>query len=422
VPEKTYGLFAGLDIGTEKIYCTVGGLSYEQKDGGESSWDVSMLGFGQHAAKGTSLQGITNIDFLEDAILNAVYAAEEAAKRNIKEVYVNIPANLVKACTVQTEISISGQTSVQSMHLRKLFSLSKNFQIPDSQHVIHMWPLAYKLDDISNIRDPIGMVGQTLSALCYIVTAPKSYIANITQCVGRCNLDIAGFVSDTYADGLSCLVEDEAELGALLIDIGGRVTQIACFIHGNLVWMSYIPLGGFHITSDLARVLATTIPQAERIKMLYGSLSDSTHDSAEQVSFSQLASKYASTIEYVPRGTVLEIIKARLDDIFDGVVETIGHMPANIDRVALQKVIFTGGACGFHGFAEFAEKKLGVNVRVASQNGILGVERVLNSLTLSTSAGLLHYAANEYMGNSERTDKKPLNFWQKISLWLSEHV
>jgi cell division protein FtsA len=482
-------LLAGLDIGTEKICCAIGGLSYElpgdsavsAADGdpsveydayaeqqvthwvidpslplnsaqaapllfdeysasdssayaplqresiqdtaqtqNSSPWKIELLGFGQHASCGVGPNGITNIDLLEGAVLSAVYAAEETAKKNIKDVYINVPVNLIKTYKVQTSISLSGQNPVQTAHMRKLFSLSKSLQVPPSQHIIHIWPLSYKLDDMDHIADPVGMIGKDLSALCYIVTAPKSYITNVTRCVGKCNLDVAGFVADVYADGLACLADDEAELGATLVNIGGKVTQIACFSHGNLVWMDSAAIGGFHITSDLARILSTTIPQAERMKTLYGGLLESSKKSFEQVPFSQIANKNSPSIEYVPRSLVLDVIKARLDDIFDWIIAVTRKIPANIDKAVLQKVVFTGGSCGFHGLTEFAEQRLGVNVRVSPQNGILGVDRILNSTAISTCSGLLHYAASEYIG--EKNDKKPLNFWQKMSLWLNEHL
>ncbi|MDR0632786.1 MAG: cell division protein FtsA [Holosporales bacterium] len=420
---KTYGLLAGLDIGTEKICCTVGGLEYEfhEKD---SSWEpkFSVLGFGQSASKGVSYQGITNAEALEDTIMHVVYTAEESAQKNIKEVYVNVPTNLIKTHKIQVNLSLSGQTPIQSVHLRKLFSISRRIPEAESQHIVHLWPLSYTLDDIEGIIDPIGLIGKELSAVCYLVTTSKTYATNITNCIGRCNLNVVGFVTDMYADGLACLVDDEADLGATLIDIGGKITQIACFVRGNLVWMDYVPLGGFHITADLARVLATPISQAERMKILYGSLLESNRDSSEQVPFSQLVDKHSPVVEHVPRKIILEIIKARVDDLFDNILASVQKMPPGVDRVVLQKVVFTGGTSCLHGFAEFAEAKLGTNVRVISSHDIIGVGNLLHSPSFSTCAGLLHYAVQDHIGSNRRNDKKPLNFWQKISLWLNDHI
>ena len=422
--QKLYNLFAGLDIGTEKICCAIGGLNYDFDGDKESvpAPKIYMSGFGQRASKGVSQKGITDIEQLEDAILNAVYTAEESAKKNIKEIYVNIPSSLTNTMKIDVSLTLSGQTPVQPMHVRKLFGLSKNFPIAESQHIIHIWPLSYKLDDIDNIKDPIGMIGKELSAECFVVTANKSYVSNITHCISRCNLNVAGFVTDMYANGLSCLIEDEADLGTTIIDIGGKTTQIACFFEGNMVWTYGIPIGGFHITSDLARILSTPLSQAERIKNLYGSLLETNKDSSEHVLITQIANQYGPLVEHVPRKMVLDIIKSRVEDILENIVVAMSKMPNDVDRVVLQKVVFTGGASLLHGFSEIASKQLCTKVRVASQNCIQGVDSILVSPSFSTCAGMLQYAAQDFTNNKNKKDKKPLNFWQKISFWLNEHI
>lgn len=418
---KTYGLFAGLDIGTDKICCAIGQFGYDAVQGEElpsSSPQIYLSGVGQRAAKGVHVHGITDIEACEDAILNAVYAAEEAAGKNIKEVYVSIPTSLLKSQRVQTQLTLSGETPIQSAHLRRLFSLSRNIPVPENQYIIHIWPLSYQLDDISGIQDPVGMIGKELSATCHIITAARSYIQNITQCIGRCNLDIVGFVSDAYAAGLACLINDEAELGVTLIDIGGKSTQIACFHEGNLVWLRSIPLGSFHITSDLARGLGTTILQAERIKALYGSLGGQYVESAEQVAITQVGEQNPR-IEYVSRQLICDIIQARVEEILEAIIRCVEQMPPDVDKVVLQKVILTGGAFHLHGFAELTSKYFNTKVRIGIQNDIKGSDSILQSPSFSTGAGLLHYAAQDYIGGKFLKDQKPLSLKRRLFKWLN---
>lgn len=423
---KIYGIFAGLDIGTEKVSCAIGSLKYDFNNKDENLPKVPHIflsGFGQRASRGINIYGISDLDALEDSILNAVYAAEELAQKNIKEVYVNIPTHLVQTRKIVTKLSLSGQTPIQSFHLRKLFNTSKNIPINDSQYIIHIWPLSYQLDDITNIQDPTGMIGKDLSAICYVVITSKSYIQNITHCIGRCNLDIAGFIVDSYAAGLACLVNDEAELGATLIDIGGKSTQIACFYAGKLIWLESIPIGGFHITSDLARGLSMTLSQAERIKTLYGSLVLDSQNSAEQVPITQMGMQSGPNIEYVSRGIIFEIIKARVDEIFENIISCSKKVPTEVIDVVFQKILLTGGACHLPGLVDLAEEKFNAKVRLAFQAGVEGQDSILKSLTFSTCAGLLCYASQDYTGHPIAAyDKKPLNFWQRLSLWFNEHV
>lgn len=419
---KTYGLFAGLDIGTEKVCCAIGRLGYDtttDNDTTPNTPQIYLAGFGQRAARGIHLRGITDIELLEDSIFNAVYAAEEAAGRNIKEVYVSVPAHFLQTQKIQTHITLSGQTPIQPLHLRKLFSLSHNIPVPDNQYIVHIWPLFYQLDDIEGIQDPIGMVGKELSATCYVVTASRPYIQNLTQCIGHCNLDVAGFVADPYAAGLACLISDEAELGVTLVDVGGLRTQVACFYEGNLVWLGAIPLGSAHITSDLARGLATTASQAERIKTLYGSLGSTYGESAEQVAIPQMSNATEPRVEYVPRQAIEKIIRARADEILDSVITTVSALPTDVNRVVLQKVILTGGAFLLHGFNELAARRFDTRVRIGTQSGILGSESILQSPSISTCAGLLHYASQDYIGNRMQRDQRPLSFWQRVAQWFN---
>lgn len=423
---KTLGSFAGLDIGTEKVSCGLGSVvvgSHDEDGRGETEPKVSLLGFAQRASRGLSLSGISDLEALEGAILDAVNAAEEASQQNISEIYVSVPAYLLRTKETVTEVQLSGQTPIQPVHLRKLFRLSKNIAVDEDQYVIHIWPLSYQLDGLTNIQDPTGMVGKKLSAVCHVVSAPKAYIHNLSTCIGRCHLDIAGFVADPYAAGLACLDSDEAELGATLIDIGGRATQIACFFGGKLVWMTSLPLGGSHITSDLARGLSTTLAQAERIKNLYGTLVVENKISAEQVPVTQVGAKMGPNVTYVARRDISHIIKARVEEIFDGILKRLAKVPSNVPPVVFQKVLLTGGSCQFPGMVDLATQRLKTNVRLATQTEVGGQDRILSSLTFPTCAGLLCCALQDYTGRSLMDrNKKPLTFWQRLVLWLNEHV
>lgn len=418
------GTFAGIDVGTEKVSCALGRIVTPSRGGASAKLSkIELIGFAQRASRGLSLQGISDMEALETAVLDAVNAAEEAAQQNVREVYVSIPAYLLQTRQVVTEVQLSGQTPIQPAHLRKLFSLSKNISVEENQYVIHIWPLSYQLDGVTNIQDPTGMVGKKLSALCHIVCAPKAFIQNLSTCLGRCHLDIAGFVADPYAVGLACLTSDEADLGATLIDLGGKSTQIACFLGGKLMWMASLPIGGYHITSDLARGLSISLAQAERIKNLYGTLVVENKISAEQVPVMPMGSQTGPNVRYVARRDISYIIKARVDEIFDRILQCIRQTPPSLPSVVFQQILLTGGSSQFSGLVDFAAEKLRTTVRLAAQTEVEGQDSILTSLSFSTCAGLLCYAFQDYTGRSLMArDKKPLSFWQRLSLWLNEHV
>src|SRR5262249_21297287 len=157
-----------------------------------------------------------DLEALEDAILNAVHSAEQMAGQTISSVCVNLSALSVRSQTVESHINISNQT-IDDTHVRRLLTFSRSPQIPEDQQIIHALPISYSIDNTHGIHDPRGMVGTQLSVEIHLVTAPKALIRNLQNCIGRCHLDVSGFVVTPYASGLSTLVDDELELGATVI-------------------------------------------------------------------------------------------------------------------------------------------------------------------------------------------------------------
>lgn len=443
---EAYGTFAVLDLGTEKVSCSIGsfqpvspkgdktflplGLSFGRGGGHElphnasSVSSMTLLGFGQRASKGVTPHGICDLEALRDTLLNAISSAEEMAQQNIKEVYVSIPASWVKMQRIVTKLSLPSPSPIQSIHLRKLFYTAQTHTLEGHPCLIHLWPLSYRLDDLEGIHDPTGMIGKTLSATCLVVTASRTTVQNLSHCIGQCALDIAGMVVDPYAAGLACLAPDEAELGATLIDVGGFLTQIACFYEGKVAKLDTVPLGGAHITSDLARGLSTNRAQAERIKVLYGSLAIGRTRSDELVPMTPMGTQIGPNVAYVSRERIEMIMRARVNEILDKVDMALQRMSQEVNPAAFQKILLTGGACQLPGWLEVAQERWPASyVRLAYPGGVNGPENVIRSLGFSTAAGLLCCAAQAYQGHPMTAyDSKPLGFFQRFWLWLSEYL
>lgn len=442
VSSKPYGTFAALDIGTDKVSCSIGGFqtassekvsSFSGEDFSSVLWkgspgmampSITLLGFGQRASKGVTLRGVSDLEALQGALLNAVYTAEEMSQQNIKEVYVNIPASWARTQRIVIRLSLSSPSPIQPVHLRKLFYTARNRTLEGNPYIVHLWPLSYQLDDLEAIQDPIGMIGKDLSVTCLAVTVSRTLIQNLSHCIGQCTLDVAGVAVDPYAAGLACLTQDEAELGATLVDIGGQLTQVACFHGGKLIGLGTAPLAGWHVTSDLARILPTSVAQAERIKTLYGNLESAQVQSAELVPFTPVGIQAGPNVSYVARKKISSIIRARVDEILECVEACLGAMPSEVDRIAFQKILLTGGASQLPGLIEVVQERWpGAKVRLAIQRSVDGRDGVVRSPAFSTAAGLLCCASRDYLGHPlAANDSKPLTFFQRLSLWLSDHM
>ncbi len=420
-PVEKSELFAGLDIGASKICCAIAKINNRPQNlqTAEHHSQLRIVGVGYQISKGIKGGNIVDLEALEDSILNAVHSAEQAASQNINSVYVNLPASSTQSHNIKAEIYLSNN-AVDETHLRRLLSVNRDHSIGANRQVIHVLPLSYSLDAIGGIRDPRGMIGEKLSVNLHVVSAPVSLIRNLTSCIGRCHLDVAGYVVSPYASGLAILVEDELELGVTVIDIGGGNTTIASFSEGNLVHIASIPVGGASITNDIARGLATPLAQAERLKTLYGTLIPSSSDDRENIMITQMGETDKTQTHQIPKGMLTHIIRSRVEEMFELVASTMRNSSA--DPVVYQRIVLTGGTSQLQGIREIATQILGRQVRLGFPHGLTGVGEIINSPLFSTSAGLLQYGLQDYSGNPTiRLTAGKSQVWQRLNMWIKEN-
>ena len=171
----------------------------------------------------------------------------------------------------------------------------------NGRKLIHSIPIAYNVDGNRGVRDPRGMYGHRLGVNMHIVTAASGAVRNLTTCIERCHLDVSGYVVSPYASGLAALVEDEMELGVTIIDMGGGTTTIAVFYEGNAIFTDVVPVGGSHVTSDIARGLSTALGHAERMKTLYGHALATGADERETIDVPRVGEENEAGNHQVPR-------------------------------------------------------------------------------------------------------------------------
>ena len=256
------GMLTALDIGTSKIACLVA----ESGTPGE----VRVLGVGHHASRGVRGGAIVNMDAAEAAILTAVSAAEERVGERLHGVVINVSAGRPNSRNLSVEVEIDGH-EVGDADLRRIYGQGLEHNGHAERELIHCIPVSHHIDGSSGIKDPRGMYGQRLSVDMHLVSAEAAALRNMITCVARCHLDVEDVVVSPYAAGLACLVEDELDLGATVVDMGGGTTNVAVFYGGQVVHAEVVQIGGDHVTRDIARGLTTSLVHAERIKVLYGS-------------------------------------------------------------------------------------------------------------------------------------------------------
>jgi cell division protein FtsA len=411
-------LVAALDVGSSKVCCFV---ARESADG-----HPSVVGIGQQASKGVKNGTIVGLEQAEAAIRTAVHAAEQMAGETIDRVILNLSGGYPVSSSIGVEVSIDGH-EVGETDLQRIFDQSRHTEVLKSQsdsgrQMIHSIPTGYSIDGNRGIRNPLGMYGENLGVSLHIVTAASGAVRNLASCVQRCHLEPVRFVVSPYASGLSCLVEDEMELGVTVIDMGGGTTTIAVFYEGNAIDTDLIPVGGQHVTSDVARGLSTALTHAERIKTLYGHAMSDPSDARDMIDVPQVGEAEEDPGQQIPRSLLIGIIQPRLEETFELVrsrLETSGF-----DKIAGRRVVLTGGACQLPGISDLAGLVLDKQVRIGRPSRVTGLAEATAGPAYSTCSGLLHYALGADQSTlKEFTVKKEEvgGLIGRLESWFHEH-
>lgn len=388
------GLIAALDIGSTKISCLIAEpvpAKHRTPEQGDRC-NLKVLGVGHQLSRGVRAGAIINVDEAERAIRLAVDAAERMAQRTISEVYVNVsggrPQSRLYIGSAVTQDGVGGQVSQRDRDNVLNEALAQ--VDPGRRTILHLAPLQYHLDDARGIKDPTGLFGDTLSLELGVVTVESPHLKNLTLAVERAHLAVAGFVIAPYAAARAVLAEDEKELGVIVVDMGGATTSFAVFHENKLVVADVIPIGGQHITNDIARGLSTTIAHAERMKTLWGSALSSTIDEREMISVPLLGERGVDTVQQVPRSMLTGIISPRLEETFEMLRNKLESSGSAYH--AGRRLVITGGASQLNGVSEVASRWLDRQVRMGSPVHIQGMPEAAHSPGFSVCAGLLNYA------------------------------
>jgi cell division protein FtsA len=373
-------LHAALDIGSSKIGCFIGRAE------GDS---VRVIGVGHQSSRGVRSGAVVDADEAETGIRAAVQQAERMAGEAIASVTVNLSVGQPRSHRIAVEGPLSGR-EVTDRDLRRILSEALNhFHEPD-RVVAHAIPLSWSVDEDRGVRDPRGMFGRTLGVEMHLVTVAAGPLRNLAACIERCRLDIRAVVATPYAAGLAALVEDERNLGALLIDMGGGATSVAAFAEGALAYTDVIPVGGMHVTTDVARGLSTPVASAERIKTMYGSVLESPDDDKELIATPQIGEEAEGGVNHTPRSMLTQIIKPRLEETFEMVRERL--QTAGVDRASGRRCVLVGGASQLPGVRELAARILEKQVRLGRPERTIGLGDAVSGPGFACAAGLLRHA------------------------------
>lgn len=367
-------LVVGLDIGTTKITCIVG----EHTEKG-----LDIVGIGNAPSHGLRKGVVINIESTVESIKKAVHEAEMMAGCHIESAYVGIAGAHISSTNSNGIVAIKNQEISQS-DVARVITAAKAVAIPMDREIIHVIPQEYIIDDQDGIKEPVGMSGVRLEAKVHIVTAAVSSAQNIIKSCNRAGIQVTELVLQSLASSESVLSEDEKELGVMMVDIGGGTTDIAIYSQGALVHTAVLPVGGNHITNDIALGLRTPQNEAEKIKLRYGCAMASMVGESDAIEVPGVGGRKPRT---VLRKLLAEIIEPRVEEMFRLIQREL--QKSGFQDLVASGIVLSGGTCLLDGFVELGEFIIDMPVKRGLPMELGGIKDVVNSPKYATGVGLL---------------------------------
>ncbi|KGE86825.1 cell division protein FtsA [Phaeodactylibacter xiamenensis] len=372
-------IIVALDIGTTKI-CAIAGRRDEHGK-------IEVLGFGKVASEGVLRGVVSNIEKTVKAIAEAVNMAQRTAGQTFKVVHVGIAGQHIKSLQHRGILTRdSDHTEISRRDIDRLISDMFKLVLPPGDKILHVIPQEYTVDNEQGITDPIGMSGIRLEANFHIITGQISASNNIHRCVERTGLKVANMTLEPIASASAVLSEEEKEAGVALVDIGGGTTDITIFQEGIIRHTAVIPFGGNVITKDIKEGCTVMKPQAEKLKVKFGSaLAEEVYDN-RIISIPGLRGQDHKEIS---EKNLARIIQARVEEILDYVIWEIRR--SGFERKLIGGIVLTGGGALLNHIDKLSEYHTGMSTRIGTPVEHLahGYHEHLSSPIYSTGVGLL---------------------------------
>jgi cell division protein FtsA len=371
-------IVVGIDIGTTKVCTLVARV--------EGEHNLRILGVGIEPAQGIRKGTIVDLAAATQSIARSIEKAQRSSGLEITSALVSLAGSHVSSVNSRGVVGISGGVIDQDDVTRAL-EQAQAVAIPHNREVIHVIQRGFVLDGQNGIRTPIGMHGYRLEVEAHIITAAAATVENIRQCVQSCGVEVSQFVLNPLASGEVVLNETERQMGAVVCDIGGGTTDMAIYIDDNVWHTMVLAVGGNHITSDIATLLRLPPSQAEEIKKQHGiAFADEVGDDE----FFTVRGFGDDTPVQINRKELAQIIEARVEEIFTLLLQEIKR--SGYDGLLPAGMVLTGGTSNLPKIRQLASRVLGLPVRIARPENLVGLTDQLQSPAFSTSVGLLHWA------------------------------
>ena len=400
----------GLDLGTSRVAVVIA-------ESDDPAGPISIIGVGESPSDGLRKGVVVNLEKTIASIQAATVAAERMAGQRIESVVVNVGGtNLWSQNSMGVVAVAHPDHEIGEDDVHRVIEASRAVSIASDRQVIHVIPRAYTVDGQDGVRDAVGMTGHRLEVETNIITGAQTAIQNVIKCVHGAGFDVEDVVCAGLAAGEGVLTQQEIELGVCLVEIGAGTTNVVVYNEGSARHVAVLPVGGNHVTSDIAIGLRTTLDEAESLKLNYGHALPEVIDHGEKVEVRQVG---GDRIQALPRRFLAEIIGPRMVEIFQMAREEVRK--TGFDQLLPAGVVVAGGGSRLMGTMDSAQMVFNTSARLGQPIGLAGLADKAHGPSFAVAGGLVKWGARaraDY-GNA----RQPATFgttYQKTVRWLRD--
>ncbi len=327
------------DIGSSKIAIVIGTMD----DTGNYEIKNRFVG----PSEGIKSSLITNLSQAEESIINAILTIEKTCKNFVKQIAISVCSSCAESNYVSAKVRITGQ-NVTKQDVQKLISKALADFSEMGQQVIHFFPIEFTLDGSGGITDPAGLLGKELSCNLHIISIDINILNNLLNCLNKCQIHVKDVVLSVYAAGLGCTTSKERQSGVLVVDFGERVTSFGVLLEEKLIYFGHVPIGSWHITSDIAKAFSISLESSQKLKTLYGS--SVILENSNMINLEEIDKDEFSFNQVMSMSDLSGVIYPRVEEIFTLLKDEYSKL--NVDDLIAQNMIITGQGSLLNNLAE----------------------------------------------------------------------
>lgn len=364
-------VYAVLDIGETNAKLVLGTIFSEK---------LNICGAFSEPTKGIEGGDISSKSDLQATVSSLL---SKAAKEGfeISELVLILPNSNLNVYRKKASYQVQSPNNVvSSKDIELLKRACTRYKIPDNEMVVAVHPIKYLLDDNStNKEEPVGMKGYTVSLDAFVVTLPTGIARGYVDALQDMGIEVVDAVIAPLANASLLLRNQEFKTGAVIIDVGGKRTNVSLFYDGLFCANRSGSLGGDFITTEISKQFDLDKRTSEYIKTTYGSALVSMSSSVPIFT-------HPDNNKSILEKELVNSIESSLDKEVKEILKYIEYI--NVKGTDLP-VIISGGTANLEGIAEKIEKSINQKCFVRTFNRVGGRNAMFNTAI----GGLINYLA-----------------------------